>query len=143
MLFSKKHLRLYVVLLTSILTITFTCVGYWLYSTVSIYDMKELGADIYVGSVSGLNADTDAVHFGVVPPGGKSHRKMTVTAGKYRSLVTMEYSGTISEWVHVSDNNFILEPFEGMDVNVVASVPEDAENPSYRDGSLRIIFRKV
>lgn len=117
--------------------------AYWFIDTATVYDVKELEMNVYVGRIVGMNVDTDKIYFGTIAPGGGSFRSMTVTAGPYRSLVSIQSTGDISEWVYVSDNNFVIEANESMKVEVSVRIPENEEIPGYRDGVMRIVFRMV
>lgn len=124
-------------------TILLTAAAYWYLEFSTIYDVIELGMDVYVGSNPGINVDVDAVHFGKVPPGASGGREMNVTAGNYPTIVSFEHYGKIAEWTSVTDNNFFLEPNETKSVFVQISIPDDIVPLVYRNGTLRIIFRKA
>ena len=119
--------------------------GFWYIDTLSIYKIIEMNMDMYIGKIVGFNVDTDAVHFGIVPAGGTSIRKIVLKAGPYKSRVDFEYIGDISPFVYVSDNAVILQPNENRTVQIMAEVPEEmnVSKVLYKNGTLRIIFRKV
>jgi hypothetical protein len=115
---------------------------YWYMNVLPVYDTVEMGMEVYVDTgVSGFSLDTDAIRFGILPPGGNAVRDMVVTSGPYKSLVTIEYLGSIAEWVSVSENNFVLEPLENRTVGVSLTVPPDNPEKDFRNGTLRIVFR--
>ena len=136
-----KNLRILVPV--ALFTISILCISYWFILTDPTYDVKEFGMDVYVGTASGFNIDTDAVHFGIVPPGAVSERQILLRAGPFRSLIKIEAHGDIAQWVHVSENNFILEANESRLIFIYATVPEGAKIPDYKKGNLRIRFIKV
>ena len=125
--------------IASILTLTI----YWYLEFSTIYEVIELGMDVYVDKMPGLNVDIDAVHFGKVPPGGSGAREMTVTAGDYPTRVSFEHYGDISEWTSVSENDFFLEPNANRSMFVQITIPDDIVPLVYRNGTLRIVFRKA
>jgi hypothetical protein len=117
--------------------------AYYMLFQTQIYDVIEFPMDVYVDNVVGVNVDTDMVHFGIVPPGNSAGRKMTVTAGGFRTLVTFESTGDIAPWVTISENNIPLESGENATVMIDIAVPDDIVPLAYRSGTLRIIFRKA
>ena len=140
-LFEKIPLQKKIVALSAFLVLILLV--YWLLEMTQIYDVKELEMEVYVDRIVGVNVDTDKIYFGTVAPGGSSTRAVTMTAGPYRSLVTIQYTGDISEWVSVSDNNFVVEANQSMRVDVQVKIPENTDVPGYRKGVLRIVFRRI
>ncbi len=137
-----KRLAALILLVSLITSIATFSVYLYLYAY-SIYDTIEIGMDVYVDNNPGINVDIDAVHFGKVPPGGSGAREMNVTAGNYPTIVSFEHYGEISEWTSVSENDFFLEPNEIKSVFVQVSVPDDIIPLVYRNGTLKIVFRKA
>lgn len=124
-------------------TFLLTSFAYWIVNIEPVYLVKEMKMDIYIQQITGINVDTDAIHFGILPPGSGGMRTMIVETGEFRSLITLQHSGDISEWIHVTKNNFILEPYQNTTVDVYLTIPNDEEVPGYRDGIMRIIFKKI
>ncbi len=120
-----------------------TLFAYWYLEVQSVYQVIDMEMDVYVDTIAGLNVDVDAVHFGKIPPGASGARKMNVTAGNYLTMVSFEHYGAISEWTSVTENDLILSPNGTREIFVQVSVPEDTATPDYRNGTLRIVFRKV
>lgn len=120
-----------------------TAAAYIYYDTATIYKTMELGMDVYVDRHPGLNVDADAVHFGKVPPGAGGSRRLTVTAGEYPTVVSFEHYGDIAQWTSVSENDIFLNPQENATVSIHVSVPEDVVPLAYRNGTLRIVFRRA
>jgi hypothetical protein len=94
-----------------------------------------------IGSVVGVNIDTDAVWFGVIAPNGTSSRFLNISSSE-KNLVSIKLSGELAEWVTVSDNNFAIDANETKSITVVASAPMDAKYGDY-EGKLAVYFRKV
>jgi hypothetical protein len=138
---NRKVLCMFAVSITA--SVILTGLTYWFFYEAAIYDVKVLGMDVYVQNIAGFNVDTDAVHFGIVPPGGAGSREMKVTAGEFPTIVTFEYTGDISRWVYVSRNNIFLDANESTSVLLKVMVPEDAAVPGFREGEVRIIFRRA
>jgi hypothetical protein len=132
-----------ILLIGACIASSLTLFSYWYLEIQSVYQVIEMEMDVYVDSTVGINVDADAVHFGKIPPKASGSRKMNVTAGNYHTMVSFEHYGAISEWTSVSENDIILEPNEAKEVFVQISVPEDAVVPDYRNGTLRIVFRKA
>ena len=124
--------------LSSVLTIL---AFQYVYST-SIYEIREIGVDVYVRKTPGLNVDSDALRFGTVPPGGSGRRNISIENDDVANIVTIEAYGDIASWVYVSENDFYMAPSESKSIEVTVNVPEDTPVRDYRNGTLRIIFRK-
>jgi hypothetical protein len=117
--------------------------AYYMLFQAPVYDVIEYPMEVYVDNIAGINLETNIVNFGIVPPGGSSGREMTVTAGDFKTLVTFESSGNIAGWVTVSENGFPLSPGENRTVMIDVSIPKDIVPLAYRNGTLRIVFRKA
>jgi hypothetical protein len=139
----QKRRLLMLIILTAVSASFVTTLAYVNFEETSVYEVIEYPMQVYVDDIVGFNVETDNIHFGIVPPNGKSGREMTVTAGGFRTLVTMMASGEIAEWVAVSDNNFVLSPFENRTVMISVRIPPETKTHYYRNGTMRIIFRKV
>ena len=116
---------------------------YWLVNVNSVYLVQEFRADTYVDNIVGLNADNDAIHFGVVAPGGEGQRKLIVYTQEHRTLISVESSGPIADWISVSENNFIMEPHSSKTIWVIENVPPDTPVPNFRNGTVRVTFRRL
>ena len=134
---------LYILIVVALITITVTAVSFWLININPVYHIEEFVMDIYIDNVPGLNVDTDVIHFGKLPPTGSVGRRIDLISGPYRTRVTIESHGDIAEWVYVSKNNFIMDPEEETSFMINADVPENATVPDYKDGMLRIIFKRI
>jgi hypothetical protein len=139
----SRSFLLLVLSMAAICTSAAAFAAYYVLFQTPIYKVIEFPMEVYVDSTVGVNVDTDAVHFGIVPPGSSSGRRMTVTAGGFRTLVTFESSGDIAEWVTVSENGFLLEPGGNRTVMIDVAIPDDVVPLAYRSGTLRIVFRKA
>lgn len=129
--------------LAAVMSYLITMVTFYFVYASSIFDIRELGMDVYISSIPAFNLDDDALHFGKVPPGSVGRRNITIENDAVKKLVSLEAHGDIAEWVSASHNDFIVLAHEQREVTVILQVPEDAEVPDYRSGTLRIIFRNV
>jgi hypothetical protein len=107
----------------------------------SIYEIREIMMEVYVQKTPGLNVDHDALRFGIVPPGGRGSRNITIENDEVANIVSIEAHGDIAEWVYVSHNDFYIAPGESMPIRVTVDVPGETPVRSYRNGTLRLIFR--
>ena len=133
----------FLIAVTAALACTATVSAYWMMEIQSVYKVIDMGMDVYVAEPPGINVDTDAVHFGKIPPGASGSRELTVTAGNYDTMVVFEHYGSIAEWTSVSDNYIMLKPNESREVMVQVTIPEDIVPLVYRNGTLRIVFRRA
>ena len=89
------------------------------------YDMH-----LTVANNVGVNADTDAIWFGTIPPEGKGTRQLVFyESGGTR--ITIKTAGELASWVSVSDNNFVVEGNTSKTIDVYVSVPSYAEHRDY------------
>ena len=140
---SNRRLVVRLVVACAVLSAASSAAVYWLVNINSVYLVQEFRADTYVDNIVGLNADNDAIHFGIVAPGGEGQRKLIVYTQEHRTQVSVESSGPIAEWISVSENNFIMEPYSSKTIWVVANVPEDTTIPNFRNGTVRVTFRRL
>ncbi|MCH8003662.1 MAG: hypothetical protein IH934_03435 [Nanoarchaeota archaeon] len=98
---------------------------------------------VKVGDHFGLNADADAIKFGMIMPGTSSQRSITVNnSATYPLRVVILKSGYIADWVKVSENNFILKENGIKNIIFEAYAPENADYGNYT-GNVDIIFKKT
>ena len=108
-----------------------------------VRDKLAMSTDMHltVGNKVGLNADNDALWFGIIPPRGTGIRPINIAAdetGKY----VVKLRGELAEWVTVSENSFTLEKGANKTISVHANVPANTEFRDY-NGTLEVYFRKV
>lgn len=105
-------------------------------------EVREYEIYLTVGSYVGFNVNSSALFFGTITAGGTGSREIIVNNhGALPRKVQVETSGNLSDWVKVSDNNFVLQGYENKSLEVNATVPEDAEFGNYT-GILKLIFKK-
>ncbi|RLI98486.1 MAG: hypothetical protein DRO99_00570 [Candidatus Aenigmatarchaeota archaeon] len=108
----------------------------------NITAVVEIPMSFSVENIGAFNTDTDAIHFGSVPKGSLSKRKIKVEA-EANSMVTAFAVGNISSVVTISENNFFVSPDEPKHIELVAYAPTDVEYITRYTGMLRLIFRRA
>jgi len=107
----------------------------------SVKEIRKIPMDIEVGDSAGFTLDSDSLHFGRTVPGGAVSRTMNIFHEYgYPLLVEIEAGGQLSDWLKVSDNNFILESGEKKKLEFAINIPRDAEFGAYT-GSVSIILK--
>ena len=139
----KKRLALIIVLLCCIVisTIIFSISAYY---NVKPLAVKEVSMDVTVreGKKVGINADTDALHFGILQPVQKGARGINTTNNMDIPVRVQIYvSGNISEWITLSKNDYVLEPGNGEIVDVHLTVPYSGNDGNYT-GTLKAVYTK-
>ena len=134
--------KILVTVVAVLLAVSFT---YLFFEHFVIYSVEELGMHIKVveGRLIGVNTDADAIYFGSVGHGGISTRKIILDNYDERPhFVQIRTFGEISEWVFVSDNNFVIEPNGSKNVSVSCEVPMDVEARNYT-GTLQAVYFNI
>lgn len=99
--------------------------------------------DVKVSDHFGLNADTDAIKFGMIKSGTSGERSILINnSAKYPLRVVIIKSGYIADWVKASENNFILKENESKQINFEVFAPKDSNFGNYT-GKVKIIFKKT
>ena len=129
-------LLIFVVIISTFLT-------YFFYNSYMIENIVTLDMIVKVGDHFGLNADADAIKFGMITPGASSQRTITVNnSATYPLRVIILKSGYIADWVKVSENNFIFKEKESRKVLFQVSAPQNSNYGNYT-GKVDIIFKKT
>ena len=116
---------------------------YFFYDYFAIENIIKLSMSARVGDHFGLNADADAIRFGMVMPGTSSERSILANNNStYPLRVAILKSGYIADWVKLSENNFILKENESKQIIFEAAAPKDSNFGNYT-GKVKIIFKKV
>lgn len=132
----------FIILLIAILLI---CVGSVLaiYYTQVIKYVGYRNMDVKVDKFVGLNVDSDAMHFGVVPPTGWADVKLVLTnTYRHKTQIIISLQGNISGMITLSDNNFILEPWENKTVKFTCTIPANAPLNATYNGRARVVFKR-
>ena len=107
-------------------------------------DIIAVDMDLIVedSKIIGVNSDTDALHFGTVPRGSMSIRKINISSNKdYPLLINVIIDGNFKDWVSVMNNTFILQPKELGQIEFIVKVPKNAPFNSY-NGTAYIFLRR-
>ena len=138
---TMKITKFFLLLVFAVMISTF--LTYLFYNSYVIENIIMLDMMVKVNDHFGLNADGDAIKFGMVMPGTSSERSITANNSAVHPLkVVILKSGYIADWVGVSENNFILEGGEDKDVVFEVFAPEDAAFGNY-SGKAKIIFKRT
>ena len=136
----QLHRLLLVFCLISVLLVGFTIYYYFF---VYIADIKTLDMHLTIADKAGISGDTDAIYFGVAPPGGSSEKWIVVRNQEDEAVkVAITKKGSIAPFVHFSENFFTLESNESRQITVSAEIPKNATYGNYT-GKLRIIQHTI
>lgn len=129
----KKFLILSVIVVILSVSITYFLYNMEYYKEVKI---SELDMDLTVTAnkkLYGINVDSDAIHFGMLPAGGRSLRRLNLTNNYgYNTFVFVtKDSSVLSSIVSISPNYFVLKANENKRVNVAVRVPKGFEPGNY------------
>lgn len=85
----------------------------------------SLNMSVKVSDHFGLNADNDALRFGMLMPKTSSQRILEVqNHHSFPVEVTILSEGDMEGWVVASDNGFLLRGGEGKNITFTANVPD-------------------
>ena len=113
------------------------------YNSYVVENIVTLDMMVKVNDHFGLNADGDALKFGMIMPGASGQRAITVNnSATYPLKVLISKSGYIADWVKVSENNFILDGDGNSTVIFEVSAPRNANYGNYT-GKVNIVFKKI
>jgi hypothetical protein len=105
-------------------------------------EQRSIPMDLKViSSGAGMNADTDALHFGALVPGASSSRTITLTP-IYAGRLVIRLDGDLESWVVVDKNHVDLFPGEEVSLTFTATPPPDAAI-GYYDGEARFFIYRV
>lgn len=124
-------------LITILVSVSLTSLFYTFFT---IREVQELGMKVQVGEIVGFDVNTSLISFGIVPRNGFCERPVAVDNRRGRPLmVHIQKTGKMADWVHTSENNFILYPNETREIKFTISPPSDAEYGLYT-GKARFIL---
>ena len=136
-----KILKFFLLLIFAVIISTFSINIF--YNSYVIENIVTLDMIVKVNDHFGLNADGDALKFGMIMPGTSSQRAITVNnSATYPLKVLISKSGYIADWVKVSENNFILDGDGNRTVIFEVSAPRNANYGNYT-GKVNIVFKKI
>lgn len=95
-----------------------------------------------VGDHIGFDLNRKVITFGMVTPSGTATRYIDLSNGEHNNKVRVTAFGELAKWVTLSENDFVLQPYENKSLKISVFAPADVEFGNYT-GSLRIAFRKL
>ncbi len=139
---NKLNKRFYLLLAVCILA--GFIIAYAIYSQYIVVEVREIGMDMMVMDHIGVNAASDALHFGGVKPGeGSGVRDFMVHNPYDFSIITTAYlSGEMTSWVTISQNGVVIGPGEDAKMKFTATPPATAEYGNYT-GKVILVHRRV
>jgi len=118
-------------------------VGYVGYNRYYMVDTLSKDLHLEVGDKIGVNLDTDKIYFGKTHPGGMAKRHLNISNNYGFSVRTnINVEGEITDFISVSENNFIIEPHSSKEITYYAETTEDTEKGTY-EGKTIVVFKRV
>jgi len=118
--------------------------AYLIYTQYIVVEVTEIDMDLVVMDHPGINAASDALHLGGVPPGGGSgFRDFTFSNNFDFPMITTAYlEGNLTPWVTISQNDMITQPGEDSKMKFSAKPPADAEY-GYYAAKVTLVHRRI
>lgn len=133
---SRLIFLLFLVILVGVGLSLMVYYGYYL------QEYHEVPFDFHVrNGVVGLDADTDALHFGGLTPGGSSQRFMNITPARDARLVIL-FTGNGSSYVFVNPNNVAVNRGTPITVTFTAAVPANMTLGNYTGVAKFYFYRR-
>ena len=137
---SKKTIFISIII---ILIIIFLCI--FLYSNIidyiSTYEKREIYAQVIVSDNFGVAINGTSLIFGMTLPGGSSRKDIQLENNYNHNVKFKIYmEGNISDFLIVSENNFILKPHENKTLTFNVNIPKNAPMGTY-DGKVFFVIR--
>ncbi len=134
-----KGFAIFLIILLTIIVILFIFV---LINRFSVLEKKEIYAGVIVGDHAGFDLNKTALTFGMVKPGNSGSRGLMIgnDYGKKEKIVITS-RGDISDFLIVSENDFVLDIGEKKQVEFSVFIPKDIELGKY-DGEIIITARR-
>lgn len=131
---------LILVLATIIMTVA---AAYYSHNYFFARDIQMLQMHLQVSDRMGVNTGTDALWFGSVIAPASTSKFINISHNEiFPMKVKITVSGEMAQWMHVSENNFVLDPEKTVTIKIMAQVPKDTGLGNYT-GLLYIDFKKV
>lgn len=112
-----------------------------LYFNYYILDVAYINFDFKVREDKqiGFNLDQDALHFGIIPPGSRSHRDLMLKS-EVPAQVLVKIIG--SDYVYPNANDFLIEPNTSVALTFTAAPPNNMPKGNY-SGRIRLVFKRA
>jgi len=109
------------------------------YSLFTIQEIRTIDADLNVNDYVGLNADTDALHFGTIRPGGSGIRSVHLKNTHSSAIeVNIFVKGDISKLV-VFQKKYNIAFNTTKNIAFTAKVPQNAQFRNYSGVAVFVI----
>ncbi|MEM4638135.1 MAG: hypothetical protein QXK76_03895 [Candidatus Woesearchaeota archaeon] len=133
----KPYRKVFILLLiVFILGILLTII---VYNKYKLLDYKEIPMTVTVlEGASSFNTSTESLNFAKIYPGGSVIKRINIYVNA-TTIVSIKSTGNISNFISLSDNNFLMRQGDMTQLEVYLDVPKDAPEGRY-DGLLKIYF---
>ncbi len=124
-----------------LLSVLLLGIGLTLFAYYGFYllEYREMAVDFRVQhGIIGLDADTDALHFGTIAPGGSSERLMTVTPAHDARLVIV-FAGDAAPYLSVDKDDVRVVADEPIALNFTVTLPGNMSDGNYT-GTAKLYF---
>lgn len=136
----KQSKFLLILLITILVSFSLTFLFYTYYF---IQDVQELDMKMKVGDIVGFDTNTSVISFGIIPRKGSGQRTVYLRNMENKPLeVHTKKTGEMAKWVYISEENFILQPYEKKELTFTAIPSKDAEKGAYK-GKVKFIFTRI
>ena len=134
--------KLILIILVFIIIILLVSLVISLNSRLSTIKKQSFGTEIIVSDHYGFAINGTALVFGMVTPGGSATKKLTINNNYGEDIKVKIYSeGFLSNYLEVSENDFVLEENENKTLSFSAHIPTDLEYGNYT-GKVFVIIKK-
>lgn len=114
------------------------------YMNIKVEKMADYDMHVHVDDYIGINAQSDKIWFGTVPPGERAKRDLVLRGSEEDDLkVKIKAFGELKDWISVEDNHFVLPKGEKMNLTVRVYIPDNATLDKNYTGKLRTIMEKT
>ena len=116
-------------------------------SSIMIYNIpiskRTISSRFVVGDKMGFDLDPGKLNFGQIVPGYSASREISIENGfKKNILINIKSSGEISDYIIVSENNFVLQPNESKNITFSAFVDKELDFGEY-SGKITILSKRT
>jgi hypothetical protein len=113
--------------------------------TVTVYEsgasIQRIPMDVQIADVVGFNLNTDAIHFGKVPPGQDAIKTVTLTNLKpYPRTADIVATGQLGAWVTTDEPRVTIPEHSNRSINLTLHAPQDSSFGVYT-GTLNVEWR--
>jgi len=140
----RRSFYLFIFLICFILFLSlFLLINLFNYYNNNIIEKKEIYTEVEIGDKVGVAINGSALIFGRIKPNGISTKEINLV-NNYDNDVLVEIvkEGNISDFISVSENNFVLKKMESKNVSFIAISDKDPEYGKY-SGYVYVIIRRL